>query len=480
MKSLIGVLSGSEIDLVSSSTRLRFKDANAFKTPEALIIYEQCLLPEDILLKCCSSEYNKQLSTPNSTYIPPDIVEFYKDKDIVPISYSTRDSTLVVGVLEEFADKVDVSYKHFNVVKVSVPIYYYVNMYTRYYGHPKFLCPLPVVDKFNFIVSEAVALNAVDITLVSNKSTASVYYNVKKHKVHSKRTITKDDLDDIVRFIATKAGSPMTDEEGDMPRHLSINLDIHNRGRVEINKTYYGWMITIRVLPDENLDKTLEDLNLDPNAIDFIRNVVLSRDKGLRLFIGETCSGKNTTILASLLELTHQDTYKIVSIENPVEILVDGIEQISVETEEEFVANTASTLRQNPDIVYIAEITNYTAQHTMTISNTGKCVFSSIHANSISDVVARLEDIANMSADRILLCLQSCVYQELRYFPEEDRVRPVNRCLEFTEELKERLFGKSLGEIKIILKEEENKWKTREEELNGNSGPVRNNSLRQG
>ena len=141
-----------------------------------------------------------------------------------------------------------------------------------------------------------------------------------------------------------------------------------------------------------------------------------------------------------------------------MEILVDGIEQISVETEEEFTANTASTLRQNPDIVYIAEITNYTAQHTMTTANTGKVVLSSIHANSISDVVARLEDITNLSSDRILLCLQSCVYQELKFFPEEDRVRPINRCLHFTDELKTSLFGKSLGEIKMALKEIEDKW----------------------
>ena len=457
MKTLNGVLAGGDLDIVASSTRLRFKDANQFTTPEALIIYEQQLLPEEKLLECCCHEYGINLETPRPSYIPATVVDAFANTGAVPISYSTRDAMITIAVLPEF-DKREYTYKHFLVKKVLVPIYYYVQLYTRYYGYPRFLAELAIVDKFNFIVSEAVALNAVDITMVSSKTGASVYYNVKKQKVHSKRTITHEDLDDLVRFIADKAGSPMTDNEGVMPRHLSINLDIHNRGRVEINHTYFGWMVTIRVLPDENLDKTLEDLNLEPHCIDFIRNVVLSRNKGLRLFIGETCSGKNTTILASLLELTHKDTYKIVSIENPVEILVDGIEQISVETEEEFVANTASTLRQNPDIVYIAEITNYTAQHTMTISNTGKCVFSSIHANSISDVVARLEDIANMSADRILLCLQSCVYQELRYFPDEDRVRPINRCLEFTDELRSRLFGKSLGEIKTILQEEEAKW----------------------
>lgn len=457
MKSLAGILQGSAIDIVNNSTRLRFTNPNDFKTPEALIIFEQRLMPEEQLLKCCTAEYGMELSIPRCTYIPPNIVDAFSKSKAVPISYSSKDATIVLGVLPEF-DAGDYFYKHFTIVKVYIPIYFYVQVYTRYYGRPEFLAPLPTKDKFTFIVNEAVDLNAVDITMVSGANSAMVYYNVKKQKVHSKRQISKDDLEDMVRYIATLAKSPMTDEEGVMPRHLSINLDLHNRGRVEINKTYYGWMVTIRVLPDENLDKTLEDLNLEPHAIQFIRDVVLSREKGLRLFIGETCSGKNTTILASLLELTHKDTYKIVSIENPVEILVDGIEQISVETEEEFTANTASTLRQNPDIVYIAEITNYTAQHTMTTANTGKVVFSSIHANSISDVVARLEDITNLSSDRILLCLQSCVYQELKFFPEEDRVRPINRCLHFSDELKTKLFGKSLGEIKMALKEIEDKW----------------------
>ena len=457
MKTLTGVLSGADLDIVNNGTRLRFKNSNDFRTPEALIVYEQRLMDEDHLLECCSKEYGFALQTPICSYVPQDILDAFKFSNAIPISFSSRDAKIVLGVLPEF-DKGDYSYRHYQIDKVPVPIYYYVNVYTRLYGYPTFLAELATLDKFSFIVTEAVSLGAVDITMVSDKDTAKVYYNVKKQKVHSKRTISKQDLDALVKYIATLAGSPMTEEEGVMPRHLSINLDIHNRGRVEINKTYYGWMVTIRVLPDENLTKTLEDLNLEEHTRDFIRNVVLSREKGLRLFIGETCSGKNTTILASLLELTHKDTYKIVSIENPVEILVDGIEQISVETEEEFTANTASTLRQNPDIVYIAEITNYTAQHTMTTANTGKVVFSSIHANSISDVVARLEDITNLSSDRILMCLQSCVYQELKYFPEEDRVRPINRCLHFSDELKMRLFGKSLGEIKIALKEIEDKW----------------------
>lgn len=238
-----------------------------------------------------------------------------------------------------------------------------------------------------------------------------------------------------------------------------MQLDLHNRGRVVINRTYYGRAITIRVLPDGFLTTTLEDLNITPNNADFIRKVMLNKDeKGLRLFIGETMSGKNTTILSALRELTALKRYKIVSIENPVETLVEGVEQINTESEDEYRANAASLLRQNPDIVYITEITNYTALDTIQTANTGKVVFSTIHANSISDVISRLMDITGFNSDRLLLSMQSCCYQELVRDEERDTIHPVNRCLHFTDELKTKLYGKSVGEVKQILQEVEMAW----------------------
>ena len=185
---------------------------------------------------------------------------------------------------------------------------------------------------------------------------------------------------------------------------------------------------------------------------------MLSREKGLRLFIGETFSGKNTTILSALRELVATNKYKIVSIESPVETLVEGVEQINVETEEEYAQNAASLLRQNPDVVYITEITNYTAQDTIQTANTGKVVFSTVHANSISDVLSRLMDITGMSSDRLLLSMHSCIYQELVRDEETDTIKPVTRCLYFSDELKMQLYGKSLGECKVILQKEEAAW----------------------
>ena len=242
------------------------------------------------------------------------------------------------------------------------------------------------------------------------------------------------------------------------PRFFSIDIDRHNRGRVVINKTYYGRLITIRVLPNEVLTSKVEDLNLNAATCKFVRDYFISKEKGLRLYIGETMSGKNTSILASLNELVSEDRYKIVSVEQPVEILVDGIEQINAETDEEFEANADSLLRQNPDFVYFTEITQRTAGAILRQANTAKAVFSTIHANSISDVFFRLQDITHMPIDRLILTLQSCIYQELVRVEELDRVFPYTRCMYFSDELKMRLYGKDVGTIKSILQEEEAKW----------------------
>lgn len=456
MNGLTGVLSANNLSIVKETTKLRFQDASQFKTPEALIVHEQNMLNDDKLLRICSAEYGMQLETPTPQYVPKELVNEFREYNCVPIRYDTRSETVYVGVLPERQGYLP-DVKNLTTVPVKVPIYYYVKLYMRHYGRVPFLYELPPMDKFNMVVEEAITLKASDITITNVAEGAKIYYNVRKKKVISKRTILREDVEKFAELLANRAGFPIS-EKDTRPRYLSVELDMHHRGRVVLNRTYYGRAITIRVLSDDVLTESLEDLHIAPNACAFIRNRMLSREKGLRLFIGETMSGKNTTILSALRELVAMECYKIVSVESPVEILVEGVEQINTESEEEFGENVASLLRQNPDIVYITEITNDTALDTIQTANTGKVVFSTIHANSISDVLSRLMDITHMSSDRLLLSIHSCCYQELVRDETDDRIFPVNRCLYFSDALKMRLYGKSVGECKVILQEEETKW----------------------
>lgn len=456
MTGLTGILSSTNLGLVNEGTKLRFRDGSKFKTPEALLVWEQRMLPDEQLLKICEREYGHALETPTPAYIASELVQEFRGHNCVPIRYDTREEKIYVGVIPEMQSYIP-DVRNTTTVRVEVPIYYYVQLYERHYGPPDFLYPLPYADKFRIIVEEAISVGASDITITNVAEGAIAYYNCRKKKVRSRRTVQRDDVEKFAEILSMRAKSPI-DEINNKPRYFSVKLDMHHRGRVVLNRTYYGRAITIRVLSDDILDTSLEDLNIKPNAAAFIREKMLSREKGLRLFIGETMSGKNTTILSALRELTVLDKYKIVSVESPVETLVEGIEQINADNDEEFAENAASLLRQNPDVVYITEITVHTASDTIQTANTGKVVFSTIHANSISDVLSRLMDITKMPHDRLLLSMHSCVYQELIRDEETDTIKPYNRCLYFSDELKLKLYGKSIGEAKVILQEEEAKW----------------------
>lgn len=460
MRSLLGIISAIDSAEVDSKTNLRFKNRKDFKTPEALIIHEQRILPDDKLLDACQMEYNCLLVDARPNFVAKDIIAMYKDFRVVVLDYDVTFNIVTLGTIPEFQD--DVKRIFFDGVKINtvlIPIYSYVEYRTRQFGEPEFLAELPTKDKWDFIVDEALSLAAADITVTNTSAGAQVYYNARKMKVMSKRILNKDDVEALVNMLAAANGATLANNSAD-PRYFSISINKNNRGRVVVNRTYYGWLMTIRVIPTALHNKSLEQLNLKPNVCTFIREVTLGTEKGLRLFVGETMSGKNTTILSALMEIVRRGQQKIVSLEQPVELLVDGIEQINAETDEEFVKNADSLLRQNPDIVYFTEITARTAEAVMQQSNTAKAVFSTIHANSIADVLFRLQDISHLPMDRIILTMHSCVYQELVRNDAMDTIVPHNVCVYFSEELKGQLYGKSTAEIIGILRGEESRWKS--------------------
>lgn len=458
MQSLIGILSATDNDMVESKTALRFKNAKDFKCAESLIIHEQQLLSDERLFDACQREYNCILSDPFPSYVPKEILNLFEGKHVAVIRHDVADKCITVCTIYEYYKEAKaILIDGYKVLVQMVTLYKYVDLYTKQYGEPDFLSELPVKDKLDFIYAEALSLRASDITITNTIHGARVYYNARKKKVQSKRALKYKDVNEIAGILASSAKATLADVSA-KPRYFSIDIDRHNRGRVVINKTYYGLLITIRVLPNTVLTANLEDWNIDPEVCEFIRETMLSSEKGLRLFIGETMSGKNTTIVTALREIVVKDCAKVVSVEQPVEILVDGIEQINAETDEEFTLNADSLLRQNPDIVYFTEITARTGLAILEQSNTSKAVFSTVHANSIAEVLFRLQDITKLDIDRILLALHSCVYQELVRDDKTDTVKPFNRCLYFSESLKMQLYGKSMAEIIGVLRAEEMRW----------------------
>ncbi|WP_105614135.1 ATPase, T2SS/T4P/T4SS family [Vallitalea okinawensis] len=457
MMNLEGFLSTTEIQMVRKCVELRFEDHRKFKTPEALIIYEQRLLEPDILFQCTSQAYSVNLHLPSARYVPQEIVEHFYTYKCLPLSKDPVNHTILIGILPEWDIESIIPFKDWNIEKVYVPLHYYIKHYTRLYGIPEFLYRIPVKDQFDFIVEEAVSLEANEITLSSRASSIDINYQIKSKRVKAKRNLTLDDIQELIKLICAKAGSPMVNGDVNQGKMRCIQLDLHHRGRVVINDNHHCQIITIRIIPSMFIIEHLQELSMDKRSIDFIRENFLDSEPGIRLVMGPPCSGKSTTILTIFKELLAKEKCNIISLEHPVESLVDNMHQMNIDHDEDWMDGFEALKNQNPDRLYISEVTSFTAKAIMDLSCSGQVVYSTINAHCLSEGLLHLQELSDYSIDRVIMNMHSIVTQKLITNIAGD-LNPLIKCLYFSPELKTKLMGKTIGEIYTALKEEEEKW----------------------
>lgn len=450
MLNLNGFVPVETIHELDNYTSLRFRDKTKYACPEALGLYEQRLLPNEEILALCEQDAMDDLFIPVTSYIPDDIVRHFHGSDVVPVSYSPMRGVITCVALSEIGHEY-MPIQNYEVSVVNTTIYNYFQEYIKQYGMHPDLCEVPAKVLLDSIVNEGIALSAADITISSVGRSASIYFDVRKKKVYSQRLLSSDNIEDIIKLLCFE--SPM-DNSTNAPKHVGVTLNDFYRGRVCINHKYHGYEITIRLLPNAAFEKDFESLNLTKETIAFLRGRFINRELGLRLIVGSTMSGKNTTALACLREIAAPDVLKVVSIEMPVEQELWGIEQINCDNEEEYEQNINSLLRQNPGFVYLTEIGDTTATPIMRVTNTGKRVLSTLHANSCADVIGRLQDITGLSTDRIIQTIHSIVYQELVRDDATDTVVPKCKFIYLSQEKKAQLYGKPYGEVLLKL----NSW----------------------
>lgn len=447
MLNLNGIVPVDVIHEISDYTNLRLRDKDKYKCAEALALYEQRIIPNDEIYSICEKALEDDLFIPATSYIPDNIIQHFHGSDVVPVSFSPMRGVITCVALNEIGDRFD-PIQNYEVEIQYTTIYNYFQEYVKQYGPHPDLLDVPAKTLMDSIVNEGIALGAADLTISSVGKSASIYYNVRKKKVYSQRILTADNIEDIIKLLCFE--SPM-DDSTNAPKYVGVTLNDFYRGRVVINHKFHGYAITIRLLPNASFEASLEDCNLTKETIQFLRDTFMNRELGLRLFVGSTMAGKNKSALACLRELALEDRYKIVSIEMPVEQVLDGVEQINCEDEEEYDLNINSLVRQNPDLVYVTEMGDTTATSVMRLTNTGKRVISTLHANSCADVIGRLQDTTGLSLDRIIQTIHSIVYQELVRDEKEDTIRPKNKYVYLSKERKAQLYGKSYGEVLLKL-----------------------------
>ncbi len=186
-------------------------------------------------------------------------------------------------------------------------------------------------------------------------------------------------------------------DEHRIPQDGQFTVMVDNKGidlRIAISPVVWGEQVVIRLLDKSGTSLKLEAMGYRGRALRTIRKG-LERPNGMILTSGPTGSGKSTSLYALIQEII-SDTINIVTLEDPVEYKMNGINQIQVNAEVglTFATGLRSILRQDPDVVMVGEIRDKeTAQLAVQAALTGHLVFSTLHTNSAAGILPRLLDM---------------------------------------------------------------------------------------
>lgn len=174
-----------------------------------------------------------------------------------------------------------------------------------------------------------------------------------------------------------------------------------------------GEKVVLRVMDNYESELTLDDLGLTEDNLRTFRQI-LNQPQGLILVTGPTGSGKTMTLYCGL-KILNQPSCNICSVEDPIEIPVEGINQTAVNPKAglEFATVLRSLLRQDPDVIMVGEIRDYeTAEIAIQAAQTGHLVLSTLHTNSSIEGITRLNQIG---IERFLIasCLKLIIAQRL-------------------------------------------------------------------
>lgn len=237
--------------------------------------------------------------------------------------------------------------------------------------------------------------------------------------------------------------SSMNITETRMPQDGAIRTELANKTidlRVACLPTSMGEKIVIRIMDYSMSAAGVEGLDFSPKNLEKV-NKMLSLPNGIILVTGATGTGKSTTVY-SMLQVLNKESTNIITVEDPIEMNIGGINQVQANDEIglNFATVLREILREDPDVIMIGEIRDdETARIAVRASITGHLVLSTIHTNNSLNTIERLED---MSVERYLLgsSLEGIISQKLAR-----RLCPDCKTLRKTTDYEKEVFKKALG-----------------------------------
>ncbi|MBI1893956.1 MAG: type II secretion system ATPase GspE [Candidatus Rokubacteria bacterium] len=252
----------------------------------------------------------------------------------------------------------------------------------------------PVVRLVNLIITRAVEVGASDIHIEPFEGKLRIRYRIDGvlHETDAPPVRLQAAIASRVKLMAK-----MNIAERRLPQDGRIKLKVLNRAidlRVSTIPTIYGESVVMRILDRESVFLTLDRLGFpEREQRQFERR--MQRPYGIILVTGPTGSGKTTTLYASLDKINSPDR-KIITIEDPVEYQLNGVNQIQVKPKIglTFANGLRHIVRQDPDVILVGEIRDgETADIAIHAALTGHLVFSTLHTNDAAGAVTRLQDM---------------------------------------------------------------------------------------
>jgi type IV pilus assembly protein PilB len=269
----------------------------------------------------------------------------------------------------------------------------------------------PVIKLANLILVQAIKDRASDIHIEPFEKNVRLRYRVDGVLTDAVPPPKQLQLALASRF---KIMSSLDIAERRLPQDGRMRVKVSGKDydlRVSIMPTVHGEKIVLRVLDKSNLSASLDKLGLDPDTFQQVKGAV-DAPHGLILVTGPTGSGKTWCLYSALNELNNP-IYNIITVEDPVEFQIPGINQIPTKKEIglTFANALRSILRQDPDIIMIGEIRDTeTAEIAIEAALTGHQVLSTMHCNDAPGAIARLDDMGIapflISSSVILSCAQ--------------------------------------------------------------------------
>ncbi len=260
----------------------------------------------------------------------------------------------------------------------------------------------PAIRTLNRLILQAIRSRASDIHIEPQKDKIQVRYRIDG-VLMDKMSLNLQIQDALISRLKIMSNMNIAERRRPQDGQYAVNVDGKNTDiRVACANTVYGEMAVLRILHKSASLLKLVDLGFFPGTLEKYQQL-LKLPFGMILLGGPTGSGKTTTLYASINQLNSKER-NIMTIEDPVEYHLPGINQFQVNPKAEvtFASSLRAFMRLDPDIILVGEIRDTeTAKIAIQAALTGHLVFSSVHANDAVGILFRLQDLG---AESYLIC----------------------------------------------------------------------------